>query len=112
MGSVYQTSLNAYSRRLSVRQSCRPSGHGVKLKKQFALCAFVAAWALSLSLCAAGADFAAAATAGTAAAAAATIATATAATSPAGAAPVAANRDPVSCQNVRFSDVGWTDVTA
>jgi glycine betaine/proline transport system substrate-binding protein len=28
------------------------------------------------------------------------------------AAPVAGRRDPVSCQTVRFSDVGWTDVTA
>jgi glycine betaine/proline transport system substrate-binding protein len=28
------------------------------------------------------------------------------------AAPVAGKRDPVSCQTVRFSDVGWTDVTA
>ncbi len=28
------------------------------------------------------------------------------------AAPVAGKRDPVTCQTVRFSDVGWTDVTA
>ncbi|HWY95881.1 MAG TPA: choline ABC transporter permease subunit [Steroidobacteraceae bacterium] len=28
------------------------------------------------------------------------------------AAPVAGKRDPVACQTVRFSDVGWTDVTA
>jgi glycine betaine/proline transport system substrate-binding protein len=28
------------------------------------------------------------------------------------AAPVAGTRDPLSCQTVRFSDVGWTDVTA
>jgi glycine betaine/proline transport system substrate-binding protein len=28
------------------------------------------------------------------------------------AAPAGAKRDPVSCQTVRFSDVGWTDVTA
>jgi choline ABC transporter permease protein len=28
------------------------------------------------------------------------------------AAPVAGKRDPITCQTVRFSDVGWTDVTA
>jgi len=98
-----KTSLNDHSKRMPP-QSCRPHLHRVKPKALLALCAFLAAWALPPTLGLAGA-----ATVGAASVSPTTAGPASATNSPA---PVADQRDPLSCQTIRFSDVGWTDVTA
>jgi len=101
--SANQTSLNACSRLRSLFQSCRPKRHPVKSPKllldcrrkpHWGLAAAVSSCALLGALCLAPSSSIRAA--------------------PAGDAPVPAvgKRDPVGCQTVRFSDVGWTDVTA
>jgi glycine betaine/proline transport system substrate-binding protein len=101
--SANQTSLNACSRLESLFQSCRPGGRLVKSPKprfrppagaRSRLAAALSWCALlgALTILPLGSNGRAA---------------------PIGdAAPVAGERDPVSCQSVRLSDVGWTDVTA
>jgi len=116
--SANQTSLNAYSRLESLFQSCRSRGRPVKPPKPLPGYSAKARWSLAAAL--SGYAFMGAFTlpligssahAAPAADAAAPLGEAAA---PAGnaAAPVAGKRDPVACQTVRFSDVGWTDVTA
>src|ERR1700722_6855927 len=104
MVSANQNSLNAHSRRASISQSCPPEGRPVKPRNTLAAYPGKAA-----SGCAA-------ALAGCALAGCALVA---ALAQPASAndsiaAPAAATvaRDPLSCQTVRFSDVGWTEVDA
>ena len=102
--SANQTALNACSRLESPLQSCRPGGHEVKPLEQLlghwgkakarlslgaALSSYVLLATLTLPLLGPSAH----------------------AAPPDAAAPVGA-RDPISCQTVRLSDVGWTDVTA
>lgn len=101
--SANQTSLNACSRLESLFQSCRPRRRLVKSPKPllrpcgtarrnlataWSICALLASLTLPLLGSSAGAA------------------------QSADAPPVSRKRDPVSCQSVRFSDVGWTDVTA
>jgi glycine betaine/proline transport system substrate-binding protein len=84
--SLNQTSLNAYSRGEPLPQSCRPTGRVVKPpRRPAALFAAVLPWAAFAPLMM---------------------------TQVTSAAVVSATGEPVSCQTVRFSDVGWTDVTA
>ena len=82
--------LNDHSSLKLRAQSCRPGNHGVK--RSLAAVAFAAAALIA------------------------SITTALIASTPAVAAEPAAEssatREPAVCQNVRFSDVGWTDVTA
>ncbi len=109
MVSVNQNSLNACSGPASLVQSCLPRGRPVKprgrlspgtVKAPTARAAALSALALWAAL-------------GQPAAANDTTARAAAPSAPAAAAGVPAQaRDPVNCQTVRFSDVGWTDVTA
>jgi glycine betaine/proline transport system substrate-binding protein len=93
--SLNQTALNAYSRAGPLPQSCRPAGRVVKPPWQpAALFASVLPWvvlALMMTQVTRAAVPSAAA---------------------AGAAAAGATGEPMSCQIVRFSDVGWTDVTA
>jgi glycine betaine/proline transport system substrate-binding protein len=85
--SLNQTSLNAYSKGEPLPQSCRPTGRVVKPPRQAAaLYARLLPWVVSALLM--------------------MMAQVTRA------AVVNATGEPVSCQTVRFSDVGWTDVTA
>jgi glycine betaine/proline transport system substrate-binding protein len=105
--SVNQTSLNAHSRVEPLPQSCRPAGRVVKSPKQpAALCAslmpgvVLAALMMTQVTRAAVPSAAVPTTAAVAGAAVASDAT------------VSATGEPASCQTVRFSDVGWTDVTA
>src|SRR3984885_253292 len=96
MVSANRTLLNAYSGPRPLLQSCRPAGRPVKPSKGLARYALMAALILpTFGLCAGAA--------------------------PVGESPVppsesapppAGTRDPAGCQMVRFSDVGWTDVTA
>ena len=126
--SANQTSLNACSKAQSPLQSCRPLRLGVKPPTSGApwasarrCCAAVlasgallAGLSLALRPTSAGAtpaDATPAAPATTLTAPDATLA-APATSLAAPATPGSATRDPVSCQTVRFSDVGWTDVTA
>ena len=87
MVSINQNSLNAGSGLQLLLQSCRPRGCLVKLAATLCVCALAQA---------------------------APVAAAGNTAPPPGdmPAPVAGKRDPISCQTVRFSDVGWTDVTA
>jgi glycine betaine/proline transport system substrate-binding protein len=81
-----QTSLNACSRAEPLRQSCRPTGYVVKpLRQPVTPLASVLSWVVLASLLM---------------------------THGARSAVVSAAGEPASCQIVRFSDVGWTDVTA
>ena len=102
--SANQTSLNAYSRLESLFQSCRPRSGLVKSPKPplgrrqkacWSLAAALSSYALLTSLTL-------------------PLFASSARAEPAGdtAAPASGKRDPISCQTVRFSDVGWTDVTA
>jgi glycine betaine/proline transport system substrate-binding protein len=108
MVSANKNSLNIHSRRASLSQSCPGKGRLVKSCKKLA--------ASAVSGCAAAlAGFALVAALAQPAAANDNIAAPAIATLPTGTASAAAPavaRDPVSCQTVRFSDVGWTDVTA
>ena len=125
MVSANQNSLNACSKLESPLQSCRPAGRLVKPQKPLAAhwaralrslvtalfsYALMAALSLHLSAQAAGA-----ASVGD------TTTPVAGASAPVGspvepvsgtAAPAGGARDPTGCQTVRFSDVGWTDVTA
>ena len=84
--SLKQTSLNTYSRVEPLRQSCRPPGRVVKPPRPpAARFAAVLPWIILAQLMM---------TQGTRAAV------------------VSATGEPMTCQTVRFSDVGWTDVTA
>jgi choline ABC transporter permease protein len=84
--SLNQTSLNAYSRAEPPHQSCRPTGRVVKPPRQpAARFALVLAWVALAPLMM---------------------------TQVTRAAVASAPGEPMSCQVVRFSDVGWTDVTA
>jgi glycine betaine/proline transport system substrate-binding protein len=99
--SANQTSLNAYSRLESLFQSCRRWGRPVKSPTPLFSATPRARWppAAALSRCALASAL--------------TLLGSNAGAAPSGnAAPVAADRDPPSCQAVRFSDVGWTDVTS
>ena len=102
--SANQTSLNACSRLESLFQSCRPRSGLVKSPKPplgrrekacWSFAAALSSYALLTSL-------------------ALPLLASSARAEPAGdtAAPASGKRDPISCQTVRFSDVGWTDVTA
>ncbi len=93
MVSTNQNSLNTCSRLASLVQSCRPRARLVK--SQNARSAALSSVAL-LALLTLPAFFDGARGAGS-----------NDPNTPAG-----GSRDPVSCQTVRFSDVGWTDVTA
>jgi glycine betaine/proline transport system substrate-binding protein len=109
MVSANQNSLNDCSRLASLVQSCLRPGRPVKPRGRLAASAVKApsGRAAALSVLALWAAL------GQPAAANDTTAAAAAPIPPAGAARVPAPaRDPVSCQTVRFSDVGWTDVTA
>jgi glycine betaine/proline transport system substrate-binding protein len=113
MVSANHNSLNARSNLQSPAQSCRPIGRRVKpwagaLGGGTHACLSLAAMLSILSLPTLWARAAAAIVA---------TPTATAASTPTLAATpsavsAATHRDPPSCQTVRFSDVGWTDVTA
>jgi glycine betaine/proline transport system substrate-binding protein len=92
MVSTNPNSLNACSRLESPFQSCRPKGRSVKPRA--ALTAYAFTVALALPVLIQGAQGAPASDSNVAGEAA------------------AGQRDPVQCQTVRFSDVGWTDVTA
>jgi len=99
--SLNQTSLNAYSRAGPLPQSCRPTGRVVKPPRQpAALFASLLPWVVLAPLMMAEV----------------TRAAAPGAAVPGTAVPIAgvpsATGEPTSCQIVRFSDVGWTDVTA
>ena len=84
--SLNQTALNAYSRAGPQRQSCRPTGRVVKPPRQpAALFASLLPWVVLAPLM---------------------MTEVTRAPVP------SATGEPMSCQIVRFSDVGWTDVTA
>ena len=109
MVSANQNSLNACSRQELILQSCRPAGRWVKPSNPLArsgargASGLGAVWSsyvllavLAMPTQAWGVDTAA--VRGTASV-------------PVDAS-LRARRDPVSCQTVRFSDVGWTDVTA
>ena len=90
MVSTNQNSLNTCSKLVSLFRSCRPRARPVKCLHartagQWRIALFVV---LILSACLDGARGAEAID------------------------PAGGKRDPVSCQTVRFSDVGWTDVTA
>jgi glycine betaine/proline transport system substrate-binding protein len=100
--SANQTSLNACSKLESLLQSCRPGRRPVKSPKTLAqprgearsrraaaLSSYALLASLTLPLLGSGAFAAGDA-----------------------APPVSSQRDPAGCQTVRFSDVGWTDVTA
>jgi glycine betaine/proline transport system substrate-binding protein len=102
--SANQTSLNAYSRLASLLQSCRPAGRRVKSPGRFPECRTKLGLGLVATL--SGYALMAALTL--------PLLAPIAAAAPASdtAAPAAGSRDPQSCQIVRFSDVGWTDVTA
>jgi glycine betaine/proline transport system substrate-binding protein len=99
--SLNQTSLNAYSRDGPLRQSCRSTGRVVKPPRQpAALFASVLPWVVLAPLMMTQLTRAAVPSTPVPSAAVPT-------------APVAsATGEPMSCQIVRFSDVGWTDVTA
>jgi glycine betaine/proline transport system substrate-binding protein len=99
--SLNQTSLNAHSRAEPLPQSCRPTGRVVKPPRQpAALLASVLPWVVLAPLMMTQVTRAAVPSAPV-----------PSATVPS--APVAsAMGEPMSCQIVRFSDVGWTDVTA
>jgi glycine betaine/proline transport system substrate-binding protein len=104
--SLNQTSLNAYSRAEPLPQSCRPTGRVVKPPRQpAALFASVLPWVVLAPLMMTQVTRAAVPSAPVASA-----------TVPSAAVPSAAvasaTGEPMSCQIVRFSDVGWTDVTA
>jgi glycine betaine/proline transport system substrate-binding protein len=94
MLSANKNSLNERSRRLSLIQSCRSSSGPVKrwrarwTQTTRDVAALLAAFGM-LALATPGAE----------------------AAEPS-AAPLPSQRDPASCQTVRFSDVGWTDVTS
>jgi choline ABC transporter permease protein len=100
--SANQTPLNACSRLQSLFQSCRPRRGLVKSptpleplgKQRWNLAPAWSGYALlaSLTLPLLGSNARAATNADVP--------------------PVSGQRDPISCQSVRFSDVGWTDVTA
>ncbi len=97
--SAKKTALNDHSKSELLR-SCRPADRGVKSPRvsRGLLATLIAAWSLVwLSPAAAQGR-------GTAAVDAAPAAVESA--------PAAAQPEPPSCRNVRFSDVGWTDVTA
>jgi glycine betaine/proline transport system substrate-binding protein len=98
--SANQISLNDRSKIKSAIESCRSAGRGVKC---LLACLLLATVTLDAPPAAAAGD--PAAPAPTATGATTTGATATGATT-AGAA------EPANCKNVRFSDVGWTDVTS
>src|SRR6202011_2600873 len=102
MVSTSRNSLNACSKVQSLFLSCRPRGRlvapppapcgtkpGGALTMKLSSFALLAAWTLPEWLV--GAPGAEVSNTNT---------------------PAQAKRDPVSCQTVRFSDVGWTDVTA
>jgi glycine betaine/proline transport system substrate-binding protein len=83
-------SLNGHSKCSSLRQSCDSLGRAVKRKAAHACAALIAGFALAFAL---------------------TLPLRAGAQAAAGP-PTSGERDSVSCQTVRFSDVGWTDVTA
>src|SRR3984957_874926 len=96
MVSANRISLNAYSGIRLLLQSCRSAGRLVKPLKALARHALMAALILpTFGLCARAAPLG---------------------ESPVppseSAPPAGGTRDPAGCQTVRFSDVGWTDVTA
>lgn len=94
--SLNQTSLNAYSSAEPPHQSCRPTGRVVKPPRQpAARFAWVPRWVVLALLMMTQLTRAAVPSAALTSAAAAS-----------------ATGEPMSCQLVRFSDVGWTDVTA
>ena len=99
--SANQISLNACSALWLLRQSCRPAGRRVKPRSPLGGLALLGALTLALPLSAG------AMTANEVQAPAGVAAAPSAARPPEG-----GTRDPASCQTVRFSDVGWTDVTA
>ena len=104
MVSTNWNSLNACSRLESLFQSCRPRGHLVKPPPGFAPGGANAGWthAARLTGCALSAALLLPAFVGVAHGGEVSGANA----------PAVGQRDPVGCQSVRFSDVGWTDVTA
>jgi glycine betaine/proline transport system substrate-binding protein len=94
MVSANRTLLNAYSGPWPLLQSCRPAGRLVKPPKPLVRYALMAALMLpTFGLCARAAPLSDSA-------------------APLSESRAPATRDPASCQIVRFSDVGWTDVTA
>jgi glycine betaine/proline transport system substrate-binding protein len=88
--SANRTLLNDHSNWKFRAQSCRPGNHGVK---RSLAAVTIAAAALIASIIAG-------------------LIASTAAVAAEPAAESQATREPAVCQNVRFSDVGWTDVTA
>jgi glycine betaine/proline transport system substrate-binding protein len=97
--SANQISLNVCSALWLRIQSCRPAGRRVKPRSPPRGLALLSALTLLLPVCAGAITGSESQVpAGTAA--------------PAGTDIPAGARDPASCQTVRFSDVGWTDVTA
>src|SRR5450432_103446 len=85
MVSVNQNSLNTGSALDSPPQSCRPARRRVKLAAALSGCLLMTVMSRPFAAADAPKD---------------------------AAAPLAGKRDPIGCQTVRFSDVGWTDVTA
>jgi glycine betaine/proline transport system substrate-binding protein len=114
--SANQSTLNGHSKSQPPAESCRPAGRGVKSARSGllrpggrlrCLALLLAGLALPLAAAALAADAPPAATAAAPEARAA--APDAPATAPAGA---GGATEPAACRNVRFSDVGWTDVTA
>ncbi len=103
MVSTNRNSLNGCSRRQSLFQSCRSRGYPVKGPAGCAAQRQNPVWTRAAQLL----RFALAA-----ALMLPTLLDASLAAEVSADAPAAGQRDPASCQTVRFSDVGWTDVTA